>query len=185
MIDDVTSTCQIVSARPEFVGKHGYLCAPGISKQSVGARGINLQIAIIPPGAWAKAHKYDGHETALHILSGEAGIRYGERLEQHLIARAGDFLYIPPDMPHLPYNLSDIETCVAIIARTDPDDQESVVLLPELERVSDSCCGSKSRGPVGENKELELSFPKIGFGHIGDAAQPERAQPSEPLDRPF
>jgi len=143
MIDDVTSTCQIVSARPEFVGKHGYLCAPGISKQSVGARGINLQIAIIPPGAWAKAHKHDGHETALHILSGEAGIRYGERLEQHLIARAGDFLYIPPDMPHLPYNLSDIETCVAIIARTDPDDQESVVLLPELERVSDSCCGSK------------------------------------------
>lgn len=138
MIGDVTSTCQIVSARPEFVGKHGYLCAPGISRQSVGARGINLQIAIIPPGALAKAHKHDGHETALHILSGEAGIWYGEKLEYHLIARAGDFLYIPPDTPHLPYNLSGIETCVAIIARTDPDDQESVVLLPELKN-SDSC----------------------------------------------
>jgi uncharacterized RmlC-like cupin family protein len=36
-------------------------------------------------------------------------------------------------MPHLPYNLSDTESCVAVIARTDPNEQESVVLLPELE----------------------------------------------------
>jgi uncharacterized RmlC-like cupin family protein len=139
MIGEVTLTCQVVSAGPEFIGKHGYLCAPGISRQSVGARAINLQIAIIPPGASAKAHKHGGHETALHILSGEVGIWYGERLEQHLIARAGDFLYIPPDIPHRPYNLSDSETCVAIIARTDPNDQESIVLLLELERVSDGC----------------------------------------------
>ena len=147
MIDDVRSTCQIVSAGVEFVGKHGYLCAPGISWESVGARAINLQIAIIPPGASAKAHKYGGHETALHILSGEAGIWYGERLEQHLIARAGDFLYIPPDIPHRPYNMSDNETCVAIIARTDPNDQASVVLLPELERVSDGCAVRKDAAP--------------------------------------
>ena len=58
---------------------------------------------------------------------------YGERLEQHLIARAGEFLYIPANMPHLPYNLSASESCVAVIARTDPNDQESVVLLPELD----------------------------------------------------
>jgi len=57
---------------------------------------------------------------------------YGERLEQHLIARAGEFLYIPANMPHLPYNLSVSESCVAVIARTDPNDQESVVLLSEL-----------------------------------------------------
>jgi uncharacterized RmlC-like cupin family protein len=36
-------------------------------------------------------------------------------------------------MPHLPYNASGTETCVAVIARTDPNEQESVVLLPELE----------------------------------------------------
>src|SRR5262245_44082319 len=50
MIGDVTSSCQIVSAGPEFVGKHGYLCAPGISKQSVGARGISLRYGDIPTG---------------------------------------------------------------------------------------------------------------------------------------
>ena len=56
---------------------------------------------------------------------------YGDNLEQHLVARAGDFLYIPAGMPHQPYNLSDVESCVAPIARTDPNDQESIVLLPE------------------------------------------------------
>ena len=61
----------------------------------------------------------------------------GERLQHHLIARAGDFLYIPANMPHLPYNLSDAESCVAVIARTDPNEQESVILLPELENRPD------------------------------------------------
>ena len=91
MIGDITSTCQIVSAGPEFVGKHGYLCAPGISRQTVGARGINLQIAIIPPGAWAKAHKHDGHETALHILSGEAAYGMARDLNNILSPEPGTF----------------------------------------------------------------------------------------------
>ena len=41
----------------------------------------------------------------------------------------------PINMPHLPYNLSETENCVAVIARTDPNEQESVVLLPELDAV--------------------------------------------------
>jgi uncharacterized RmlC-like cupin family protein len=40
-------------------------------------------------------------------------------------------------MPHLPYNLSGTESCVAVVARTDPNEQESVVLLPELENRPD------------------------------------------------
>jgi uncharacterized RmlC-like cupin family protein len=84
-----------------------------------------------------KAHKHDDHETAIYVLSGESGCWYGDKLQHHLIAHAGDFLYIPANMPHLPYNLSDTESCVAVIARTDPNEQESVVLLPELENCSD------------------------------------------------
>ena len=60
---------------------------------------------------------------------------YGERLEEHLTAKAGDFVYIPTGMPHLPYNLSATESCVAVIARTDPNEQESVVLLPEFDGI--------------------------------------------------
>ena len=132
-IDDTTPTCRVVGAGAEASGKQGHLYASGISAQSVEARRIHLQIVRFPPDGRASAHKHDGHETAIYVLSGESGMWYGERLEQHLIARAGEFLYIPANMPHLPYNLSASESCVAVIARTDPNDQESVVLLPELD----------------------------------------------------
>jgi uncharacterized RmlC-like cupin family protein len=45
---------------------------------------------------------------------------------------AGDLLYIPADMPHLPFNPGP-GTATAVISRTDPHEQESVILLPELE----------------------------------------------------
>jgi len=58
---------------------------------------------------------------------------YGDKLDKHLVAGAGDFLYIPANLPHLPYNLSDVESCIALVARTDANDQESVELLPDLD----------------------------------------------------
>ena len=134
---DAKPTCRLVGAGEEFAGKQGHLCAPGISVQSVGAQRIHLQMVRLPPGVRCKAHKHEGHESAIYILSGESGMWYGERLQHHLIARAGDFLHIPANMPHLPYNLSNTESCVAVVARTDPNDQESVVLLPELENRPD------------------------------------------------
>jgi uncharacterized RmlC-like cupin family protein len=45
--------------------------------------------------------------------------------------------YIPAGVPHLPANLSD-RPCSAVIARTDPNEQESVVVMPELEKFVDS-----------------------------------------------
>jgi uncharacterized RmlC-like cupin family protein len=51
------------------------------------------------------------------------------------MVQPGDFFYIPADVPHLPYNPSTTETVVAVIARTDPNEQESVMLLPELESI--------------------------------------------------
>jgi uncharacterized RmlC-like cupin family protein len=128
-------TCRVVGPGTEFVGKQALLYAPGISAESVGAQGIHLQVVTIPAGGRAKAHQHVGHETAIYILSGESGVWYGQRLEEHLSARAGDFVYIPADMPHLPYNLSDTDSCVVVIARTDPKEQESVLLLPELDRI--------------------------------------------------
>ena len=125
----------MVGPGTEFVGKQAFLYAPGISAESVGAQGIHLQVVTIPAGGRANAHKHVGHETGIYILSGQSGVWYGERLETHISARAGDFVYIPADMPHLPYNLSETDSCIAVIARTDPKEQESVLLLPELDRI--------------------------------------------------
>lgn len=75
---------------------------------------------------------HESHETAIYVLSGEVHTWYGDRLEQHIIVKAGDLFYIPAGVPHLPANLSDSPSS-AVIARTDPNEQESVALLPELD----------------------------------------------------
>jgi uncharacterized RmlC-like cupin family protein len=128
------AVCAVVGAGTPFVGKQGFSYAPAISKETVGASAIHMQLLTIPPGGRAKAHKHAAHETALYVLSGAGAMHYGEYLEHHLVARAGEFMYIPANVPHQPYNVSQTEPCVAVVARTDPNEQESVVLLPELER---------------------------------------------------
>ena len=127
------STCHLVRAGQNFIGKQGLTYTPAISAESVGARAIHMQLVTIPPGGRAKAHKHASHETAIHALSGTSCMWYGENLEHHMQISPGDFLYIPADMPHLPYNPSTTEPCVALIARTDPNEQESVILLPHLD----------------------------------------------------
>jgi uncharacterized RmlC-like cupin family protein len=125
--------CAVLRARDPYVGKQGFSYAPAISAETVGASAIHMQLLTIPPGGRAKAHKHEAHETAIYVLSGEGGMYYGERLEQHLVARPGEFLYIPANVPHQPYNMSETQPCVAVVARTDPNEQESVVLLPEFD----------------------------------------------------
>jgi uncharacterized RmlC-like cupin family protein len=75
---------------------------------------------------------HESHETAIYVLEGEAVALYGDRLQHHVVTKAGDLFYIPAGVPHLPINLSS-KPISAVIARTDPNEQESVVLLPELE----------------------------------------------------
>jgi uncharacterized RmlC-like cupin family protein len=125
-------TCRVVRPGATYAGKQGFDYFAGIAAETVGSRGICMHLLTIPPGARARAHKHEHHETAIYVLAGEAHTRWGDSLEHHVIVSAGEFFYIPAGVPHLPVNLGD-EPCTAVIARTDPNEQESVVLLPELE----------------------------------------------------
>lgn len=71
----------------------------------------------------------------MYILSGQAEMWYGEGLGDSLSVKAGDFVSIPAGMAHVPGNRSQTDPCLALIARTDPHEQESVVLLPERDTV--------------------------------------------------
>ena len=124
---------RVVGAGAPFRGKQGHMYSPAVSAEAVGARALHMQLLEIGPSERAHAHKHERHETAIHVLRGVSGCFWGERLENHAIAGAGAFVYIAADVPHLPYNRSDTEPVIAVIARTDPNEQESVVLLPELE----------------------------------------------------
>jgi uncharacterized RmlC-like cupin family protein len=137
-----TPTCAVIHTQETYRGKQGLSYFAGISAQSARAQGICMHLLTFPPGGRARAHLHEHHETAIYILSGEAEMWYGEELRDYLVAKAGDFVYIPAGMPHLPGNRSSTDACVAVIARTDPNEQESVVLLPEL----DERAGAKREG---------------------------------------
>ncbi|MFC3631275.1 cupin domain-containing protein [Paracoccus angustae] len=124
--------CRLIRSGETYDGKQGFSYLEGISAQSVGAQGLCMHLLTIPPGGRAKAHLRSAHETAIYVLSGAAGMWQGNRLQHCLRVGAGDMLYIPAGEPHLPFN-SGPEPVVAVIARTDPNEQESVTLLPELD----------------------------------------------------
>jgi uncharacterized RmlC-like cupin family protein len=125
--------CVLVPAAEAAEGKTGVTYAAGISAASAGAHGLCLQLASLPPGARSRAHKHDDHESAAYVIEGEMVLCFGERLEHRVAAGAGDFLYIPDDVPHLVLNPSDTKAALAVLARTDPNAQEEITELPELD----------------------------------------------------
>jgi uncharacterized RmlC-like cupin family protein len=92
-----------------------------------------MHIVVIAPGDRGRAHLHHDHETAVYIVSGSVRVWFGGALEHHVDVGPGTFVYIPAGEPHLPVNLSQTEAVTAVLARTDPNEQESVVLLPELD----------------------------------------------------
>ena len=98
----------------------------GISAATAGAKGISMNMVIIPPGGAAKPHRHRGFESAIYLVKGRVETRYGPGLKQSVINEAGDFIFIPPDVPHQPRNLSATEPAIAIVARNDPNEQEHV-----------------------------------------------------------
>jgi|SRR5919201_1607206 uncharacterized RmlC-like cupin family protein len=124
--------CRVVRTGDSTPTAQGPSYARGISAESVGARGICMHLGSMPPGGAAHPHLHEHHETAIFVLSGRAGVDYGPSLEHHVDVEAGDFVYIGAGVAHRPFNLSDSEPVEYVVARTDPNEDESVVLLPDF-----------------------------------------------------
>ena len=100
----------------------------GVSKDTVGAQGISMNLVVIPPGVSPAPHYHNNFETAIYILKGEVKTSFGIDLKETIINREGDFVFIPPGVPHQPFNLSETEPAMAIVSRNDANEQENVVL---------------------------------------------------------
>ena len=120
----------IITVRPQgtHLTKQQLPNFEGISATTAGSKHLCMHLVVIPPGGKAVAHYHDGYETTIYIIEGRAETRYGKNLEHSTINEAGDFLYIPPNLPHEPINLSDTEQVIAVVARNDANEQESVVV---------------------------------------------------------
>ena len=127
-------TCKVIRSGDEYRGKQGFSYLAGLTGASAGSRAISMTIVTLPHGARAKTHLHRGIETAVYVIEGETEMYFGENLGELLKAKAGEYVYIPADTPHLVLNRSGA-TCRALVAHTAADDQEGIVLLPELDGV--------------------------------------------------
>lgn len=125
-----TNPAEIVTVRPEktTMTRQRLPNFVGISGASAGSQHLSMNLVIIPPGGAAQPHVHRGYETAIYLLQGRVETRYGPGLRKSVIHEAGDFIFIPADVPHQPVNLSATEPAHALVARNDPNEQESVVM---------------------------------------------------------
>jgi mannose-6-phosphate isomerase-like protein (cupin superfamily) len=99
-----------------------------------GSEGKRLNLGHFAPHRW-QVNGTDRHE----VLVGGEGLHLGplwtgERLQQREVAHAGDYLYVPAGVPHVAVNRSETPAFF-VGARTDPNEQESVVLRQELDEL--------------------------------------------------
>jgi uncharacterized RmlC-like cupin family protein len=125
---------RVVSGGAPYRSEQGSIYAPGISKETAGSQAVFLGQVTLGPRERTRAHIHEGHESAFYLLSGEnVELWTGERLQHCERAQAGDYLFIPANVPHVAVNRSARLPAVFIGVRNEPTAQESVVMRPELD----------------------------------------------------
>jgi len=109
----------------------GMTRAAAISHARTGAEKLWAGTVVIHPNAKTGAHHHGPIESVIYIVSGRARMRWGERLEFLAEAGPGDFIYVPPFVPHQEINASG-EPLSCVVCRSG---QEPVVVNLELSDV--------------------------------------------------
>jgi len=105
-----------------------------ISRASAGADKIWAGTVEIQPGARTGPHHHGPLESVIYVLHGRARMRWGDRLEFAAEAGPGDFIYVPPHVPHQEINASEDEPLSCVVVRSD---QEPVVVNLDITAVQD------------------------------------------------
>ena len=106
--------------------------AAAITFAKAGAQKLWAGTVVIHPDAKTGAHHHGALESVIYVLRGRARMRWGERLEFVAEAGPGDFIYVPPYVPHQEINASADETLECVLVRSD---QEAVVVNLDIEPV--------------------------------------------------
>jgi uncharacterized RmlC-like cupin family protein len=104
--------------------------ATAIDRARVGAQKLWAGTVHIHAGAKTGPHHHGPLESVIYIVSGRARMRWGERLEFVAEAGPGDFIYVPPYVPHQEINASSDETLSCVLVRSD---SEAVVVNLEID----------------------------------------------------
>jgi len=106
--------------------------AAAINFARVGAQKIWAGTVKIHADAKTGAHHHGSLESVIYLLRGRARMRWGERLEYVAEAGPGDFIFVPPYVPHQEINASSSETLECVLIRSD---SEPVVVNLDIEPV--------------------------------------------------
>jgi uncharacterized RmlC-like cupin family protein len=104
--------------------------AAAINFARVGAQKIWAGTVHIHANAKTGAHHHGALESVIYVLKGKARLRWGEQLEFTAEAGPGDFIYVPPYVPHQEINASPDETLECVLVRSD---NEAVVVNLDIE----------------------------------------------------
>jgi uncharacterized RmlC-like cupin family protein len=99
--------------------------AAAINYATAGAGKLWAGTVTIHPNAKTGAHHHGELESVIYVVKGKARMRWGENLEFIAEAGPGDFIYVPPYVPHQEINASSDEPLMCVLVRSD---QEPVVV---------------------------------------------------------
>src|SRR6202008_4790768 len=117
---------------------------PGMFRQAainharVGAQKIWAGTVTIAPDAKTGVHHHGALESVIFVLRGKARMRWGDRLEYVAEAEPGDFIYVPPYVPHQEINADPDQPCEAVVVRNG---QEPVVVNLDLQTPEPASAG--------------------------------------------
>ena len=120
------------SLDPNTAHTPGMNRAAAINYARVGAQKIWAGTVSIHPNAKTGAHHHGHLESVIYVVKGRARMRWGEHLEYTAEAGPGDFIYVPPYVPHQEINASPDETLECVLVRSD---NEAVVVNLDIEPV--------------------------------------------------
>ena len=109
------------SLDPNTAQTPGMNRAAAINFARVGAQKIWAGTVTIHPNAKTGAHHHGALESVIYVVRGKARMRWGERLEFAAEAEAGDFIYVPPYVPHQEINASSSEPLECVLVRSDSE----------------------------------------------------------------
>ena len=118
------------SLDPNTAQTPGMTRAAAINFARVGAQKIWAGTVHIHPDAKTGAHHHGELESVIYVVRGRARMRWGERLEYVAEAGPGDFIFVPPFVPHQEINASTSETLECVLVRSD---NEAVAVNLEIE----------------------------------------------------
>jgi uncharacterized RmlC-like cupin family protein len=120
------------SLDPNTAQTPGMQRAAAINAARVGAQKIWAGTVKIDANAKTGAHHHGELESVIYVVRGRARMRWGEKLEYVAEAEAGDFIFIPPYVPHQEINASTDEPLECVLVRSD---NEAVVVNLEIDAV--------------------------------------------------